>query len=451
MSVYGDSNRVKRRFGLITATSIVVANMIGAGIFTTTGLMASHLPGPLWIMVCWFAGGLIALSGALCYTELATRMPDDGGEFIYLKRLFHPVLGFLTGWTSFFVGFSAPIAGSALAFSEYFLAGQSWTDSMFPEERALYVKAVGVVIILVFTGIHYLGVQSGSITQNFLTLVKILIILGLGITGLVLGGGDWSKLSMTRVAGEGGFALGTAMLLVMFSYSGWNASTYIAGEVKNPGRTLPVSLLTGTFIVMALYLFLNFFILYTLPWNEVTGVIPVVGVASQKAFGAWAGNALSLLISLALLSSLSAYIIIGPRVYYAMAREGLFFKFASRIHPRFGVPGKAILLQGLVAVFMIMAGTLEQLLVYIEFALGIFPLIAVAGIYIARKRKLGDDTAVKVWGYPFVPLFFLLSSLTILVIAFINRPLESTIAIVTILAGIPLYFLIRGVRAGESD
>lgn len=201
-------------------------------------------------------------------------------------------------------------------------------------------------------------------------------------------------------------ALGTAMLLVMFSYSGWNASAYIAGEVKNPVRTLPISLLTGTFIVMGLYLFLNFFILYMIPYEEVTGVIPVVGLASEKAFGAWAGRTLSILISLALLSSLSAYIIIGPRVYYAMAREGLFFNFASQIHKKFGVPGKAILLQGLVAVLMILAGTLEQLLVYIEFALGVFPLVAVAGIYLARKRKLGEDTAVKVWGYPFTPLFF---------------------------------------------
>jgi len=434
---------------MFTATSIVVANMIGAGIFTTTGLMAQHLPGPLWIMACWFAGGIIALSGALCYSELATRMPDDGGEFIYLKRLFHPVLGFLTGWTSFFVGFSAPIAGSALAFSEYFLAGQAWAESLFPGEKAMAVKALGILIILVFTGIHYLGVQTGSITQNILTVIKILIILGLGIAGLYLGGGDISKITLSVESG-GTMALGTAMLLVMFSYSGWNASAYIAGEVKNPARTLPISLLTGTFIVMGLYLFLNFFILYMIPYGEVTGVIPVVGLASEKAFGAWAGRSLSILISLALLSSLSAYIIIGPRVYYAMAREGLFFHFASQIHKKFGVPGKAILLQGLVAVVMILAGTLEQLLVYIEFALGVFPLVAVAGIYLARKRKLGDDTAVKVWGYPFTPLFFLLTSLAILVIAFIDRPLESTIAMVTILAGIPLYFLIKGIRNPEE-
>ncbi|MGC9471103.1 MAG: APC family permease [Bacteroidales bacterium] len=449
MSVYLKNSGVKRKFGMFTATSIVVANMIGAGIFTTTGLMAQHLSGPLWIMACWFAGGIIALSGALCYSELATRMPDDGGEFIYLKRLFHPVLGFLTGWTSFFVGFSAPIAGSALAFSEYFLAGQVWTESLFPGEKAMAVKALGILIILVFTGIHYLGVQTGSITQNILTVIKILIILGLGIAGLYLGGGDISKITLSVESG-GTMALGTAMLLVMFSYSGWNASAYIAGEVKNPARTLPISLLTGTFIVMGLYLFLNFFILYMIPYGEVTGVIPVVGLASEKAFGAWAGRTLSILISLALLSSLSAYIIIGPRVYYAMAREGLFFNFASQIHKKFGVPGKAILLQGLVAVVMILAGTLEQLLVYIEFALGVFPLVAVAGIYLARKRKLGDDSAVKVWGYPFTPLFFLLTSLAILVIAFIDRPLESTIAIVTILAGIPLYFLIKGIRNPEQ-
>lgn len=450
MATYDKSTGVKRKFGLVTATSIVVANMIGAGIFTTTGLMAGNLPGPVWIMACWFAGGLIALSGALCYTELATRMPDDGGEFIYLKKLFHPVLGFLTGWTSFFVGFSAPIAGSALAFSEYFLAGQSWPETLFPEEKAMVIKGIGMLIILVFTGIHYMGAQTGSVTQNLLTLLKILIIVGLCVTGIIMGGGDFSAMKLPQISPEGSFALGTAMLLVMFSYSGWNASAYIAGEVKNPARTLPFSLLMGTFIVMVLYLFLNFFILYTVPFDEIRGVIPVVGLASERAFGAWAGRILSLLISLALLSSLSAYIIIGPRVYYAMAREGLFFRFASLINKRSGVPGRAILLQGLVAVFMIMAGTLEQLLVYIEFALGIFPLVAVAGIFIARKRQLGDQTAVKVWGYPFIPLFFLVTSLSILVIAYINRPLESTIAVVTILAGIPLYFLAKGVYSKQE-
>ncbi len=434
--------QVRRELGAFSATSIVVANMIGTGIFTTSGIMAARLPGSSWVMLCWFLGGLIALSGALCYAELATRMPVEGGEYVYLKKLYHPALGFLTGWTSFIVGFSAPIAASALSFAEYIFAGLD--DRLLGVDTVqliVFKKGTAIFIILLFTAIHYFGLRWGSRVQNFLTVLKIIIVFGLASSGIVFGAGSWSRV-FSKISGSfGGMAIGTAMVLVMFSYSGWNASTYIAGELKRPRKTLPVSLVSGTLVVIILYLAVNTFIFQAVPYDELKGVIPVVELASVRAFGNWAGDLLSLLIAFALLSSLSAFIMIGPRVYFAMAQDRLFFASASKIHPRYHVPGRSIVVQGTLAIIMVIIGSLEQLLVYLGFALWIFPWLAVFGVFIARKRKIGEETAVKVWGYPAVPLFFLVASLVLMVIAYMNRPLESSAAVVTVMLGIPIYYI----------
>jgi len=212
------SSQLTRKIGLFTATSIVVANMIGTGIFTTTGIMAEILPNLGWILLCWLFGGIIAISGALCYAELATRMPEAGGEYVYLKKLYHPALGFLTGWTSFIVGFSAPIAASAMGFAEYTFAGidiQSLGLSTFG--FTMLKKAVAIAVILIFILIHYLGLHLGSRVQNVLTILKIVIISGLACAGLALGKGGYLNFSSKVGSSSGGFAIGTAMILVMFS------------------------------------------------------------------------------------------------------------------------------------------------------------------------------------------------------------------------------------------
>jgi APA family basic amino acid/polyamine antiporter len=442
----GTNGDFKQQIGLFSATSIVVANIVGAGIFTTSGILAGMLPGAGWVLACWAFGGLIAIAGALCYAELATRMPEVGGEYVYLKRLYHPSLGFLTGWTSFIVGFSAPIAASAMGFSEYLYAGLS--SPVAP----IFKKLTAVAIIVVFTALHYRGIRAGTRVQNALTVLKIAIVLGLAAAGLALGGGNWANVLAEGIK-SGGFkwtAVGTAMMLVMFAYSGWNASAYIAGELKNPRRTLPISLAAGTGIVVVLYLALNVFIFRSLPYAEAGGVIAIVEKAAASAFGGWMGPGLSAMISLCLLSSLSAYIIIGPRVYFAMARDRMFFRFASRVNPRFGVPGASIVAQGAIAVVLVSIGSFEQLLVYLGFALGIFPWLAVAGLFIARRRRVGEENAVRVPGYPVVPALFLLVTLALMVVAFINRPFESSLAIATVLVGIPLYYLwIRSARTRE--
>jgi APA family basic amino acid/polyamine antiporter len=432
---------LRRDIGLITATSIVVANMIGTGIFTTSGIMAGYLPGPQWVLVCWILGGLLAMSGALCYAELATRMPEEGGEYIYLKTLYHPLFGFLTGWTSFFVGFSAPIAASALGAVTYIFQGlQRNIPGFNPAYLQLYIKLSASAIIIIFTIVHYLGVRCGAVVQNILTGFKIIIVAALVLLGL-LAGHSWSNLLTAPYQEFKGMAFGTAMMLVMFAYSGWNASAYIAGEIKNPRRYLPLSLILGTSLVILIYLILNLFIFMAVPYTHLAGTITVFETALRAVLGDWIGRILSIIIGLALLSSLSAFIILGSRVYFAMSRDRLFFSFASKIHPRFEVPGKSIVLQGGMAVGLLLIGTFEQLLIYLGFALSIFPWLAIFGIFIARRRQVNSAGMVGTWGYPFTPLFYLAGSLGLMIMACINRPLESLAAVVTITAGIPAYFL----------
>ncbi|MFC1725988.1 APC family permease [candidate division KSB1 bacterium] len=445
---------MKRNLGAMSATMIVVANIIGAGIFTTSGFMAGQLPSPGWVLLCWFLGGLIAISGALCYTELATRMPDEGGEYVYLKKLYHPLFGFLSGWTSLFIGFSVPIAASSIAFAEYLFKGLSGNyniDGSLP--HIFYIKIIAVGIIAGFTLLHYLGLRLGAKVQNVLTLLKIGIILSLAIIGITAGSGNWGNITFEMNGSLDWMVFGTVMMIVMFSYSGWNASAYIAGELKRPGKTLPVSLISGTVIVIVLYLLINVFYFYAAPFSELKNSITVAETASVRAFGGWMGGFLSLLISLALLSSISAFVMIGPRIYYAMACDKLFFPYASKVHPKYKVPGRSIIVQGSIAVFMVLIGSFEQLIVYLGFALGIFPLMAVAGIFIARRRGIGNRTAVKVWGYPVTPLFFLVSCSLLMGIAFINRPFESVSAIVTVLLGIPCYyFWVKGLKvSGKKE
>lgn len=441
---YSDQRiHVLRKVGTFTATSIVVANMIGTGIFTTTGIMASHLPSSGWIIFCWLFGGIIALSGAICYMELSTRMPEEGGEYLYLKKLYHPLFGFLTGWTSLLVGFSAPIAASALSFSEYMFAGleiQPTTGDL--TDLIFYKKITAIVIIIVFTLIHYLGVKIGAGTQNVLTALKILIIVGLAGMGINFDVDSFTKLSFNLSDFNNGImGMGVAMMLVMFSYSGWNASAYIAGELKNPHKSLPRSLILGSLIVIVLYLLLNLFIINAVEIEKMKGVIAIVQLASINIYGPWIGDILALLIGIALLSSLSAFILIGPRVYYAMARDRLFFNFASKVHPRHRVPGRSIMIQGVIAISMVIIGTFEQLIIYISFALSIFTWLAVFGIFLARKNDIGAKRVVRVWGYPFTPGFFLLATLLLMIITYITQPMESTAAIITVSCGIPFYFI----------
>ena len=426
-----------RRIGLGTATSVVVANMIGTGIFTTTGLMLARLESGWLVLLCWILGGLVAIGGALCYAELATMMPQAGGEYVYLREIYGPLAGFLSGWVSFFVGFSAPIAATSVAIATYLSAAGALPDSWL----AVHGTAVGIVLAL--TIVHHRGLRLGARVQNLLTGSKLLLLLGLVLLGFTSGGGSWRFLESGSDFWAGGRwgQTGLALLWVMFAYSGWNGSAYLAEEIKRPERTLPRSLLSGTVAVMAAYLAVNMLFFFAAPPEDLKGVVAIGDAAARSLFGPGAAKGLSILISVALLSSISAYVLTGPRVYYAMARDGLFFRMAARVHPRFETPGPSILLQGVCAALMVLTGSFEQLLTYIGFALGIFPWLAVAGLLRLRWREPARSRPYRVWGYPYVQILYLLASALILGVALVNRPGPSLLALLTVAAGAAAYGL----------
>jgi len=448
-------DKLERKLGLFPATNIVVANMIGAGIFTTSGLLMAELHNPLLMVILWAVGGIIALCGALSYSELGAAMPGAGGEYLFLSRLYSPLFGFLSGWVSFIVGFSAPIAASALGFSEYFTRAipglGDWLHASGFMRPEITKKTLAVAVILIFTFIHYRGIKYGARIQNALTILKILLIVILLAGGVASGRGDISNFHKGGSVGSGlaGWkTVGLSLMWIMFAYSGWNASTYLGAEIKNPKRNLPGSLIYGTLIVMVLYVGINILYVYGIDPSAMKGVISVGGLAMGNLFGKPAEILFSILIAFALFSSLSAFIIIGPRVYYSMAKDGLFFKAAGRIHKRFQVPSNSILLQALIAVILVLSGTFEQVLTYMGFALGIFPVLSVVGIWKLRKTH---PEALRIKGFPIPQITYITAGVMILVLSFMESPLESSIAILTVIVGIPAYYLFKRSSARDKE
>lgn len=440
-------NGLERKLGLFPVTNIVIANMIGAGIFTTSGLLMQDLRNPLVMIFLWIAGGVIATCGAFCYGELGAAIPHAGGEYIFLSRLFHPFFGFLSGWVSFFVGFSAPIAASAIGFTEYFTRAFPKLLSLgifgSNAEAVVLKKLYAILVIIVFTLVHLRGIEFGARVQNFLTLLKVGLIAGLVSFGFLSTKGSFNHFSEGAefLFNFGGWkTIGLSLMWIMFAYSGWNASGYIGSEIKNPSKNLPKSLLLGTGIVIVLYFGLNLLYVYAIPPEKMSGVISIGGLAAGNLFGKSFENFFSILISFALFSSLSAFIILGPRVYYSMAKDGYFFKFASDVHKIYRVPSKSIMLQGLISAVMVLSGSFDQILTYMGFSLGIFPILAVIGVFKLRYLKKSE---YKMPGYPVLPMIYILSGFSILCLGFLERPVPSSIAILTVIVGIPAYFLFK--------
>lgn len=426
-----------RRMNLSTTTGVVIANMIGTGIFTTTGLMLGMLESGWMVLACWLVGGMIALAGALSYAELATMMPRAGGEYIYLREVYGPLPAFLSGWTSFFVGFSAPVAASAVAFATYLssagLLPASWGAQ----------KAASVSVVLVLTAIHYAGLRLGARVQNVLTGLNLTLLVALILSGFAAERANWQVFaagSAFWVTGNWG-QMATALLFVMFAYSGWNAASYLSEEVERPEKTLPRSLLYGTAVVVVLYLLLNVFLFAAAPQEKLRNAVAVGEVAVQELFGAGAGRWLAVAVCVALVSAMSAFMMIGPRVYYAMARDRLFFPFAARVHPKYETPSFSIVAQGICAALMALTGTFGDLLTYIGFALGIFPWMTVLGVILLRRREPARARPYRVWAYPLLPCFYLALMGWVMVMSLLTNPKPPLIAMATVAAGIPAYLV----------
>lgn len=401
----------------------------------------ADLKNPMIMLVLWLAGGIIAFTGAMCYGEIGASIPKAGGEYAFLTKLYNPRLGFLSGWISFVVGFSAPIAASSIGFSEYLYRAIPYMFDVSWIGIEGMKKIYSIIIIMIFTMVHLRGLDFGAKVQNYLTLMKVLLVVGLILFGFFLGNGDLANLrpaEATPLVKTSWKTIGLSLMWIMFAFSGWNASVYIGSEIKKPERNIPLSLLIGTGVVSLLYLLLNLLFIYAIPSHEMEGVIAVGGLAIGKLFGPDYESFFSLLVAFALFSSISAFIILGPRVYFAMSKDGHFFRFAAKVHPKYQVPTYSIIFQGIISVVIILSGTFDQILTYMGFSLGIFPIVTIFGIFKLRKQNLSK---LKLPGYPFTPIIYILAGIIMLTLSFMERPLESSIAILTVLAGLPAYYL----------
>jgi APA family basic amino acid/polyamine antiporter len=421
--------------GAFTAACVLVSNAVGSGIFTTTGFLARDLGDPVWILGLWAAGGALALAGALSYAELGASMPRVGGEYVYLREAFGQLVAFLSGWTSFTVGFGAAIAAAAIGFAQYLAV--LW-PAVVPEGAA-WLPAVALVWLL--TGIHLLGVEGGGRFQRAITIAKIggvLVLLGVGFA---LGGGSWQHLSAAGAASRprlGAAAVG--LIFVLYSYSGWNAAAYIAGEIERPERSLPRALVAGTIFVTLLYLVINLFYFYALPTSALGSepVLPVAEKAAGALLGARASGVVSALLCLSIAGAASSMVWAGPRVTWAMADDGLVPRGLGD-HSRSGAPTRALLVQAVWITLLLLTGTFEQLVVYGGFAIAIFSALAVACVFVLRRRQPGLARPFRVPGLPWVPASFVLATLWIAGHVLVERPGEALLSLATVAAGLPLY------------
>ena len=434
-----DPSSLPRRIGWFTASCVLVSNVVGTGIFTTTGLMARDLGHPAWILFIWLMGGLIALAGALSYSELGTALPVSGGEYVYLHRAYGPLIGFLSGWTSFAVGFSAAIAAGAMSFAAY-LNQLLVLDG----DQGLRSTVIALALVWSITAFHLAGRGAGGLLQRTLTVGNIGALLTLMAAGVMGGKGDWTHLSVsdTQPTPSIGLAI-VSLIFALYAYSGWNAAVYVAGEVTEPARTIPRALISGTVFVTLLYLALNLFYFYALSVTDLAQP-PIVPVASKVAvalLGADAARFVTLLLCLLITGSLSAMVWAGPRVYYAMAKDGLIPACFCRTSTTGDRPVNAILLQSLWASVLILSGSFEQLVIYSGTVLTIFSTLAVGAVLILRRKEPDLPRPYRTPLYPVVPGFFILMSMVIIWSAVSERPWEAGLGLATVLGGTPLYFI----------
>src|ERR1017187_7434781 len=442
-----------RQLGFFSATALVISNMVGTGIFATTGFMAGDLGSAALIIACWTAGALFAFAGALSYSELGVNFPSSGGEYVYLTHAFGPEWGFMTGWVSFFAGFSVP----ALAFTEYlshFFPALSQANTPIVLGSGILslhlgpAQAVACGLIAVLTVLNCLGVGFTAKIQNSLTVTKLCVIIGFVVLGLAFGTGSWSHFSQhiarTSTASlPAQFAI--SLLWVMFGYSGWNAATYVAEEVHRPERTLPAAIAAGSLIVAVLYLGLNMVFIYATPLENLKGQIAVGTLSASNLFGPRVAGVFSALMAISIVSTVNAMVTIGPRVYYAMAKNKAFFSGAAKVDPRWHTPVNAILSQGLCAIVMTVT-PFPELVVYIGFSLTLFTVLSVASIFVFRRRRVGWQRlrALQV-AWPLIPASYILVGTCMMVYGVIWQPRASLTALATLGAGSLVYRY--GVRA----
>lgn len=448
-----------RQLGFVSATALVVSNMIGTGIFATTGFMAGDIGDPMLILALWAIGALFALAGALSYSELGINFPSSGGEYVYLTEAFGPAWGFMTGWVSFFAGFSAPIAAAALAFADYlghFFPSLKQANTSYTIGSGAFSLTLGggqlaaCALIAAFTLLNCFGLGRAARVQNILTGTKILVIVSFVGLGFLFGSGSWEHFSQHAVrtsttALPAQFVI--SLLWVMVGYSGWNAATYVAEELKRPEHTLPLALAVGTALVTALYVGLNLIFIYSTPLEAMKGVLAVGSLSASNLFGPRVAGAFAALMAISIMSTVNAMVTIGPRVYYAMAKNKAFFKAAESVHPRWHTPVTAILSQCACAMLMTLT-PFPQLFMFIGFSLTFFTVMSVGSLFVFRRRPGWQKLRAVSFGFPAIPAAYLIVGTAMIGYGIIWQPKASLAALGTIGAGAAVYHF--GLRARHS-
>ena len=443
-----DGPALERRLGPFDAAGIIVANVIGGGILFFPPGIAANTPETWVFLSTWVAGGLLAFCGAMAYAELAALRPRAGGEYVYLREAYGRLAGFLTGWTSFIAGFAGAVAASAMIvpfYLERFAPGAAnatpWVQIPIPYLTLTVSNQslIAIAIVWLMAIIHIRGVGPGRVVSNALAILKVAALLCFIVVGLAMSGSTAAPPATAPAAvSVTGWLLG--LIVVMFVYSGWNAAAYMAEEVRNPGRNLPLALALGTGAVTVIYILINVLYLKVIPIQElVTLKGSVLDVAAERLIGVRAGDVMGLVSIIGLVASVNAMTFAGPRVYFAMARDGVFLPAAARIHPTYRTPWIAIAGQAAWATVLILTGSLDALGNYVAFAITLFAGTAVAAVFVLRAREPHAPRPFKAIGYPLTPAIFVLFSAVMVANAIYREPRVSGLGILLIAAGIPVY------------
>lgn len=438
--VWGE--RLTRRLGLVSAVAVLVGSTIGSGIFRVPASVAGRITEPGPFLLAWAIGGLIALCGALTYAELAAALPRSGGVFAYILEAFGPLPAFLFGWSALAVIRASALGAISTIFAEYLGYFLPLTPS-----QVQYVAAGAIIVVALF---NYFGVNIAAVMVNLTTVVKYGALIGLAGLAFLIGDGTTANFGPVWGGGVQLSVMGTALISIMWTYDGWADLSYVGGEVRDPAKNLPRALILGTLAIIAIYLVVNLAYLYLVPLPEMAGSALIAATAADRIplFGGGGGGVIAGVVMISTFSALLGSMMTAPRIFFAMADRGLFFKAIARVSPRHGSPSVAILLTATLGVVYVLLNDFQQLAD--KFILGIWPFyaLAVGAVFVLRRRQPDLVRPYRTWGYPVVPLLFLTASIGIILNALWTDPVNTGITFGIILVGVPVYFVWQATRRG---
>ncbi|MFV0337629.1 MAG: APC family permease [Chthoniobacterales bacterium] len=432
--------RKVRKIGLFTCVALVTANMVGTGVFTSLGFQLEAVNGVSAVLLLWLVGGLFAAAGALCYAELASLLPRSGGEYQFLREIYHPALGWMAGVISFVAGFAAPVALAALAFQEYM-------GAFFPRLRGESFPWLALSLVFLVTAVHSVDLRTSSVFQNIFSVLKLLLVLGFIALGFYFGNAanlEWEP--PAELVGDVFSApFAVSLMFALYAYSGWNAVTYISGEVRNPQRTIGVALMLATGLVTFLYVCLNLsFLLISHP-DILRGKLDIARIVAQELFGELGGSVVSVLIGLGLVSSISAMTWAGPRVSQVMGEDFRAIRYLAKVNAG-GIPQRALLCQSALVVLIILIAPFRSILLFTQFALIVSSLLTVCGVIVLRVRQPDVERPFRCWGYPVTPLLFISICIFTMGYTLLHQATEALVSVAFLGVTLLCYPLINGLK-----